>query len=93
MAKKTKLSVGAKKGKTLKLDVGEFSDKTKEIEVVDGVTTVAEALNKAGHSVPGDRTAKEEGWRLNGHVCNWTDKITGKSPTLYRLPKGKAGQE
>lgn len=87
MAKKA----AAKKGKTIKLDTGEFSDKTKEIDVVDGVTTVAEAWAKAGHTVPEAKTAEEEGLRLNGRVCKWTDKITGKSPTLYRLPKGKAG--
>jgi len=74
------------------LDTGEFSDKTKEIEVREGVTTVAEAWRLAGFDVPGDKTAKEVGMRLNGRVCKWTDKIEGKNPTLYRLPKGKNGR-
>lgn len=92
MAKKVKAKVSTK-GKTIKLDVGEFRDKTKDIEIVEGVTTVAEALVKAGHSVPAAKTAKEEGWRLNGKTCSWTDKITGKEPTLYRLPKVQAGSK
>jgi len=90
VGKKKKLKVGVKK---VKLDVGEFRDKTKEIEVVEGVTTVAEALKLAGQSVPEDRTAKDEGWRLNDKVCGWTSVITGSEPTLYRIPKVQAGRE
>jgi len=95
VAKKKTVKVGTKtkSGGKVKLDVGEFRDKTKEIEVVEGVTTVAEALNQAGQTIPGDKTAKDEGWRLNGKVCTWTDVITGKEPTLYRLPKVQAGRE
>lgn len=90
-----KIGIGGgkkKSGGKVKLDVGEFRDKTKDIEVVEGETTVAEALKKAGYSIPTDKTAKEEGWRLNGKVCSWTDVITGKEPTLYRLPRVQAGR-
>lgn len=80
-------------GTKVKLDVGEFSDKKSLIDAVIGTTTVAEALAKAGLSVEADKKAADLGWRLNGRACSWTDKITSMdlTPTLYRLPKGKAG--
>lgn len=90
MAKKTTKAV-AKSKKAYKLTVGENFDKEKDIDVVDGATTVAEAWRLAGFDVPGDKTAEELGMRLNGHPCKWTDKISGSKPTLYKLPKGKAG--
>jgi hypothetical protein len=89
--RKTAKAVKSAKGKTLKLVVGEFRGKEKEIDVSEG-TTVAEAVRKAGYSVPDTRTAEEEDWRLNGHHCNWTDKITGKNPSLYQLDKVQAGK-
>lgn len=80
-------------GTKVKLDVGEFSDKKNLVDAVIGETTVAEALAKAGLSVEADKKAADLGWRLNGRPCAWTDKITSMDlePTLYRLPKGKAG--
>ncbi len=80
-------------GTKVKFDVGEFSDKKMLIDAVIGETTIAEALAKAGLSVEADKKAADLGWRLNGRPCKWTDKVTSRdlTPTLYRLPKGKAG--
>lgn len=73
------------------LDVGVFRDKTKEIRVIEGVTQVWQALEKAGHEVDRFNTAYGSGWRLNGDKCEWTDVIKGKEPTLYCLPRVRVG--
>lgn len=85
-------------GTVIKLDVGDMRDKTKDIEVTIGVTTVAEALGKAGYPIHATRSAKQEGWRLNGKPCDWSDVVTStltddgkRIATLWRLPEVKAG--
>ena len=86
------------KGENLTVDFGNVRDKTKDLVVVAGVTTVAEAVRLGGHTVPGDKTAKQENWRLRGKVCEWTDVIQyeedlegNADTTLWKIPETRAG--
>jgi len=82
------------KGENLKIDFGNVRDKTKDLTIVAGVTTVAEAVRLGGFNVPGDRTAKQEHWRLRGKVCEWTDVIQYEDETtLWQIPETRAGAD
>ncbi len=71
--------------------VGKLRGKTKEVSIIVGKTTVAEALRKAEITIPSGQTAKQKNWRLNGYDCEWTTVIN-KTPTdLYQVPDADGG--